>query len=204
MMYDAYIYYACACSIDGWRCKESASHSHTCRTLAHRQRPHAIACACKNTLTRTHLHTRTLRRYIYIHIVHDVCVGSISRRTYPRAHAMATAASSARAIAPTVHIYLYMFKMYIYIHIYAYIYTHTYNPSLLRAAIPTHADTRACACPHVCAHTRATARAASNTPPSASRPWWRAARAEKAAHTLDNVVTAAVFHAPMFALNADA
>jgi hypothetical protein len=28
--------------------------------------------------------------------------------------------------------------------------------------------------------------------------------AEKAAHTEDNVVTAAVFHAPMFALNADA
>ncbi len=121
--------------------------------------------------------------YIYMYNVREVCVGYIYRRTYPRAHAMATAASSARAIAPTVHIYLYIFNIYIYIHIYTYIYTHTYNPSLLRAAIPAHADARACACPHVCAHTRATARAASNTPPSASRPWWRAARAEKAAHT---------------------
>ena len=35
------------------------------------------------------------------------------------------------------------------------------------------------------------------------RPRWRAARAGKA-HTPANVVTAAVFHAPMFALNADA
>ena len=34
------------------------------------------------------------------------------------------------------------------------------------------------------------------------RPRGRAARAEKAAHTEDNEVTAAVFHAPMFALNA--
>jgi hypothetical protein len=91
---------------------------------------------------------------------------------------------------------------------------HTYiHPVFVRAAIPAHVHTRACACPHVSAHTRAstsavpprtTARAASNNPPSASRPRWRAARAEKAAHTLPNVVTAAVFHAPTFALNADA
>ncbi len=38
-------------------------------------------------------------------------------------------------------------------------------------------------------------------PPSASRPRWRAARAGKAAHTSDNRVTRAVFHAPMSALN---
>ncbi len=31
---------------------------------------------------------------------------------------------------------------------------HTCIPSLLRAAIPTHGETRACACPHVCAHAR--------------------------------------------------
>jgi hypothetical protein len=31
----------------------------------------------------------------------DVCVGFISRRTYPRAHVMATAATSALAIART-------------------------------------------------------------------------------------------------------
>jgi hypothetical protein len=34
--------------------------------------------------------------------------------------------------------------------------------------------------------------------------WCRIERAAETAHTLDNVVTAAVFHAPMFALNADA
>ncbi len=41
-------------------------------------------------------------------------------------------------------------------------------------------------------------------PPSASRLRWRAARAEKAAHTSCNEVTRAVSHAPMFALNIDA
>jgi hypothetical protein len=40
---------------------------------------------------------------------------------------------------------------------------------------------------------------AERVPPAVARR-----RAEKAAHTEDNVVTAAVFHAPMFALNADA
>jgi hypothetical protein len=34
--------------------------------------------------------------------------------------------------------------------------------------------------------------------------WCRIERAAETAHTLNNVVTAAVFHAPMFALNADA
>jgi hypothetical protein len=41
-------------------------------------------------------------------------------------------------------------------------------------------------------------------PPSASRLRWRAARAEKAAHTTCMFDTDAVFHAPMFALNASA
>ena len=36
------------------------------------------------------------------------------------------------------------------------------------------------------------------------RPRWRAARAEKAAHTQTMFDTEAVFHAPMSALNADA
>ncbi len=42
-----------------------------------------------------------------------------------------------------------------------------------------------------------------DVPPSASRLRWRAAGPEKA-HTAYNVVTDAVFHAAMFALNADA
>ncbi len=36
-----------------------------------------------------------------------------------------------------------------------YPYIHTCNPSFVRAAVPTHADARACAGPLVCAHTHA-------------------------------------------------
>ncbi len=141
--------------------------------------------------------------------VHDVCVGNIYRRTYPRAHVMATAASSARATARTlswevmqpharpypsltpVHIYLriYMYNgcvdAYLYIHINKYIYMHTCTPSLLDAAISKHVGNCACACPHVCAHTHARARAGGaaahngprriDDPPSASRLRWCAA-----------------------------
>jgi hypothetical protein len=70
------------------------------------------------------------------------------------------------------------------------------GPTRLR----THAHTRAASA----VPPRTPARAASTTPPSASRPRWRAARAGKAAHTKANEMTDAVFHAPMFALNADA
>ena len=63
--------------------------------------------------------------------------------------------------------------------------------------------------PRLRTHTRARRRRRRAQRPAPDRrpaervpPRWRAARAEKAAHTLDNVVTAAVFHAPMFALNA--
>ncbi len=59
--------------------------------------------------------------------------------------------SHANTYIPT---YVCIMHTYIYIHIHAFIYIHTYTPSLLRAAIPTLVDTRACACPHVCAHTR--------------------------------------------------
>jgi hypothetical protein len=146
--------------------------------------------------------------YMYI-FIHDVCVGCISRRTYPRAHVMATAASSARAIARAcafeavqpharpyppltqahtyLYIYIYMYNEYIY----TKPYMHTYIPSFVRAAIPTHVHTRASACPHVCAHTRARIGGAAahkgprriDDPPSASRPRWRASRSRKAAHT---------------------
>ncbi len=65
--------------------------------------------------------------------------------------------------------------------------------------VPAHTRARAPAAPP-----RTTARAASTTGPSASRPQLRAARAGQAGHTEDKSVSAAVFHAPMFALNADA
>jgi hypothetical protein len=105
-MHCVYIHCVCACSIDGWPYEESAPHSRTCRALAHRHRPHAIA----RDRTRTQEHTRApiyipgLCVDIYIHLYTctlDVCVGHIYRRTYPRTHVMATAASSARAIART-------------------------------------------------------------------------------------------------------
>jgi hypothetical protein len=55
-----------------------------------------------------------------------------------------------------IYIYIYIHTyIYIYIHIHTYTHIHTYIPSLLRAAIPTHVDARACAGPQVCAHTRA-------------------------------------------------
>jgi hypothetical protein len=193
-----YIYCVCACSIDGWPDEESASHSHTSRVFAHRQRPHAIARVRMNTHAyplplSLLLHAPTLRRYIYIYIyiVHDVCVGYRSRRTYvpTHAHVMATAASSARTIACTcashavqpharsypsltsTHLPIRMCMYNAYICMYTYISIHTYIPSFVSAAIPAHGHTRACARPHVCAHTRAhrrspprtTARAAPNT-----------------------------------------
>ena len=72
-----------------------------------------------------------------------------------------------------------------------------------------HPRPRASVCLHVCARARASAvpphttgRAAPKPRPSASAIV-RAA-GPGAAHTEDNVVTRAVFHAPMFALNADA
>jgi hypothetical protein len=53
----------------------------------------------------------------------------------------------------------------------------------------------------------ASCHATERVPPAMARRQAKKAahrQAEKAAHTLNNVVTDAVFHAPMFALNADA
>jgi hypothetical protein len=102
-------------------------------------------------------------------------------------------------------IYICILHAYIHTHTYIYIRIYSsYNPSLLRAAIPSHVGARACACQHVCAHTRAHPAAHSgphridDDPPSAPPV------AEKAAHTEYSEVIDAVFHAPMSGLNADA
>ncbi len=90
-------------------------------------------------------------------------------------------------------------------HVYTYMHisrtrSYTYTRVRPRMRVPTHLGT----------HTRARASAAHNgprridDPPSASRLRWRAARAEETAHTPFKSVTRAVFHSPMFALNADA
>jgi hypothetical protein len=101
-----------------------------------------------------------------------------------------------------------MFILYIYKHIYAYIPTTRLCYAQLYLRTWTHTRSHTSAHTPARAHRRSpprtTARAALTTRPSASRPRWRAARAGKAAHTQCNVVTDAVFHAPMFALNAHA
>ena len=71
--------------------------------------------------------------------------------------------------------YIHTYTITIYMYVSIYMCVCTYIPAFLRAAVP---NTR--------------------PPAVARRP------GPKAAHTLDNVVTRAVFHAPMSALNADA
>ncbi len=93
-------------------------------------------------------------------------------------------------------------------HVYIYIFGYTYRTSPQGG----HGYTRgpsASDCSHMCARMRASAVPPRTTGRAASMP--RRARApqcappgREAAHTWDNVVTAAVFHAPMFALKADA
>jgi hypothetical protein len=67
-MHWVYMHCICACSIDGWRCEESASHSHTCRVLAHRQRAHAIASVRKNPHTHPFTYPDFASMYIYMYI----------------------------------------------------------------------------------------------------------------------------------------
>jgi hypothetical protein len=91
---------------------------------------------------------------------------------------------------------------------YISIYSDTRIEPPLRAAMATPMGPRKRLQPHVRTHARIGGAAAHNrprrieAPPSASAVV-RAA-GPGAAHTVDNVVTAAVFHAPMLALNADA
>jgi hypothetical protein len=65
-----YICYTSACSIDGWPNKESAPRSHTCRVLAHRRRPHAIARLRNNT----HAYPFTYSDFASI----DICMYTLS------------------------------------------------------------------------------------------------------------------------------
>ncbi len=101
--------------------------------------------------------------------------------------------------------------MYIYIHVQAYTHMHVtrlcYTQLYLHTCTPAHArahtstQTRECASAVAAAHNGPRR---IEHPTSASRLPWRAAQAGKAAHTLSMFDTRAVFHAPMFALNADA
>ncbi len=105
-----------------------------------------------------------------------------------------------------MYIYIACIHVYTYIYIYTKIYpvfrtrSYTYTRGRPRMRVPTRLHRRARA--------RIGGAAAHNGPRriddllSASRLRWCAARAEKAAHTTYNVVTRAVFQAPMSALNA--
>ena len=99
--------------------------------------------------------------------------------------------------------------------IYKYIYPYQYIPTFLRVPMCTHVDTCAskylCVCDYTHTHMRARASAVPprTTPahvedrPSASAAGRTVGRT-RCAHTYSILITDAVFHAPMFALNADA
>jgi hypothetical protein len=112
------------------------------------------------------------------------------------------------------YIFMYNAYKYIYIYLYIHIYTYMHISRLSYAQLYLHTWTPAHARAHTSAHTHARAhrrRRRAQRPALHRRPAERVPRAvarqpgpKKAAHTFVNVVTAAVFHAPMFALNADA
>jgi hypothetical protein len=179
-MHHVFIYYTCACSIDGWPNKKRASHSQTCRVLAHRQRPHPIARVCKNTHAHPFTYPDLTSIYNYIYIFQSYMTCASAMHTSGRAHAHAPdgnghivgarngmhvcirGGAAACTPIPISHTSTYLPICICMMHTYmcTYIYIHAYIPSFVRAAIPTHVGTRACACPHVGAHTRARASAA--------------------------------------------
>jgi hypothetical protein len=104
-----------------------------------------------------------------------------------------------------------MYNAYIYIK-YTHIYTIIYPGFRTRSYTCTQGHPRMRVPTRLRTHTRAGIGGPAahdgprrvDDPPSASRLRWRTARAGKAAHTSCNELTDAVFHAPMFALNAAA
>ncbi len=94
-------------------------------------------------------------------------------------------------------------------HIYIYLYNPLNEPNLPSARPYLYPWPHASECLHVCARAHASAVPPRTTGPrrTEARPSAAAivrAAGPGAAHTWDNVVTDAVFHAPMLALNADA
>ncbi len=172
-MHWVYIHCVCACSVDGWPNEENAPQSRASRVLAR----------IVSARTRTQEHTRVpiyiprlcIDTYIYSYMT---CALAISRRTYPRAHVMATAASTARAIARTcafeavqpharpypsltqvhicLNIYVYCLHIHTYIHIhtYSHISRHCYAQLYLHTLTPAHARAHTSARSHASAHRR--------------------------------------------------
>ena len=110
-----------------------------------------------------------------------------------------------------IHTYMYMYNAYIHIYIYIRIYTYKYPVFATRSYTYTRGHPRMRGPTRLPTRARAHRRSRRAQPPAPHRRPDRARPAgggtvpgRKAAHTQCNVVTAAVFHAPMFALNADA
>jgi hypothetical protein len=103
-----------------------------------------------------------------------------------------------------LHIHTYISIQHVSRLLYAQQYLHMWTPTHARAhtSARTHGPPSGGTAAHNGPRRKEDARRIDD-PPSASRLRWRAARAERAAHTKANVVTRAVFHAPMFALSAD-
>ncbi len=176
-MHHVSIYYIRACSIDGWRYKESASHSLTCRVLlAHRQRPHAIPRVCKNT----HAHPFTYPAFAstHIYIVHHVrwlypadvptrASDGNGRIVRAQSHARVHSRQCSRMHAHThlslnyIYTYVYMYNAYIYRDTYIYLlyaYIHisrlSYTQLFLRTWTPAHACPQTSEHRHMRAHRR--------------------------------------------------
>ncbi len=203
-------------SMDGLTKRARRTRTHA--AFAHRQRPHAIARARKNTHAYPFTYPDFALIYIYMYIVHDVCVGYIYRRTYPRAHVMATAATSALAIArtcaweavqPHARPYPSLTQVHTYIYVYIIFNTNIYVHTIIYPVFATRSYTYTrrhprMRVPKIAAHTRARAHRRRTPPRVRSACGGAPPGPERAAHTYSNVVTRAVFHAPMFALNANA
>ena len=149
---------------------------------------------------------------IYIYIL---CAQSHARVHARRCSRMrAHTCLSHKYLYTYTYMYVYLQCMPTYIYKYRHTYTHMRITRLCYAQLCAHTWAPAHARAHTSARTRARAhrrcrRARRPTPhrrPRRARPACGGAPPgpERAAHTLSNVVTAAVFHAPMFALNAAA
>jgi hypothetical protein len=182
------------------------AHAHVMATAAlHRKR-------CSHMHAHNHLSPKTISTYIHeyihihIHIQHctyiykHVCVHDVHAHTHlPHKYTLPT-------YIRRMHTYRYRYR-YVHACIHTHIYpvfrtrSYTYARGRPHMRVPTRLRTRERAS---AATLRTTARAAPTT--RRARPACGGAPPgpERAAHTKDNVVTAAVFHAPMFALNADA
>jgi hypothetical protein len=144
--------------------------------------------------------------------MHCTCrVGNTSPPSYANIQGIHQHAHVNTYINPTgfcyIYTYVYIFDIFVYVRIYIRVHTSdlSYAQPYLRTSSPNPSE-----CLQVCAHAREAHRgAAAHNGRAASKtgrahPGRSRAAGPEAAHTAYNVVTDAVFHAPMFALNAHA